>query len=116
MSKKTWADFTTTVASAVRVQAQKIEHESKVRQGVNEGVKLAFKEVFEQLQKPGDKFIIPGVGTFVVQRRKAKRNFNPNTGNVDMLPERMKIVFHASSPMIGNVVRAVSSFKDIEAA
>ena len=110
---KTWTEFTREIAAQVRSTATKIEHEAKVAQGIGDGIKLGLAEVLAQL-KPGDRFIIPGVGTFHVAKRGPKRNYNPSTGQVELLPERTKIVFKATSPIIENVVK--STFKDVEAA
>jgi len=110
---KTWGDVTRQVAQHVRKTVTKIDHEAKIAQGVNEGLRLALSETLAQL-KPGDRFIIPGVGTFHVAKRGPKRNYNPSTGQIEMLPERTKIVFKATSPIIENVVK--STFKDVEAA
>jgi len=110
---KTWGDVTQQVAQHVRKTVTKIDHEAKIAQGIGEGLKLTLAEVLKSL-KPGDKFTIPSVGTFHVEKRGPKRNFNPNTGQIEMLPERTKIIFKAASPIIENVVK--STFKDVEAA
>ncbi len=58
---------------------KKVAHEVEISMAKTESVLNAFVDHLTDVLKRGDKFMLPGFGTFHVVRRAARVGFNPQT-------------------------------------
>lgn len=60
----------------------------------------AFVEAMQELFKKGDSIRIPGLGTFKVVTRKARKGRNPRSGQVIEIPARKALTFKPAKELV----------------
>ena len=75
--------------------------EAKISKAAAEKALNGFSAAVMKAAKKGDKFSLPGFGTFSVVRRGRRKGRNPQTGKEIIIPARKVVKFKA-----GNLLRA----------
>lgn len=53
----------------------------------------AFRDILEICMEEGERITWPGVGSFFIREREARRGYNPATGTAIMIPARKVVIF-----------------------
>jgi len=75
--------------------------EAKISKAAAEKALNGFSTAVMKAVKKGDKFTLPGFGTFTVVRRGRRKGRNPQTGKEIIIPARKVVKFKA-----GNLLKA----------